>query len=103
MVLIAQRVASSDILDTNDGGNIAGVTRLDVFAFVCLDLNQPRNALALVRARIVNRVALAQRAAINTEENQLPTNGSLQSLKASEQKLPLSSVGASIGSPVSGS
>src|SRR5438477_583922 len=42
------------------------------YAFVCLNLDQTRNALALVRARIVNRVSLAQRARINSEENQLP-------------------------------
>ena len=57
MVLIAKRVAGGDILDTNDGGNIAGVTGLDVFAFVRLNLDQARNPFALVRARIVNRVA----------------------------------------------
>ena len=39
MVLIAQRVAGGDIFDTDDGGNIAGVTRLDVFAFVRLNLD----------------------------------------------------------------
>src|SRR5206468_6496838 len=47
-------------------------TRLNVFAFIRLNLNQPRNSFAFVRAWIVNSVALAQRAGINTKENQLP-------------------------------
>jgi len=39
LVLIAERVAGGDIFNTNDGGNIAGVTRLNVFAFVRLNLD----------------------------------------------------------------
>src|SRR6266496_6143688 len=72
MVFIAERVASGDIFNTDDGGDIAGVAGLNVFALVCLNLDQARNAFALVSARVVNRVALTQRAGINSEENQLP-------------------------------
>src|SRR6266516_779112 len=70
MVFIAERVASGDIFNTNNGGDITRVAGLDVLAFVRLNLNQARNAFAFVRARIVNRVAFAERAGVNTEENE---------------------------------
>src|SRR5262245_54503586 len=69
MILITKRVASCDVLDSNNRGDIAGVTRLDVFAFVRLDLNYTRNPLTFVRARIVNSVAFAERAGVNAEEH----------------------------------
>ena len=72
MILVAKRVASRDVLDSDDRGDVARVTGLDVFAFVRLDLNQTRNALTFVRARIVNVVAFAERAGINAEENEFP-------------------------------
>ena len=71
MVLVAQRVARGDVLNSNDGRDIARVTGFDVLAFVRLDLDQARNAFALVRSRIVNCVAFAERAGINAEENKL--------------------------------
>jgi len=52
-------------------GNVAGVTRFDVFPLVGLNLYQTRDALALVCARVVNRVALCQRTGIDAEEDQL--------------------------------
>src|SRR5207249_12203261 len=55
---------------SSDLGYIARVTGLYVCDFIRLNLNQSRDALSLVRARVVNRVAFAQRAGINTEENQ---------------------------------
>src|SRR5438132_9145378 len=70
MVFVAKRVASRDVLNADDRRDVARVTSLDVFAFVGLDLNQSRNAFAFVRARIVNRVALTQRAGIDAEENE---------------------------------
>src|SRR5215831_3327230 len=39
VVFIAERVSSCDVFDSNNRGDIARVTRLDVFAFVRLDLN----------------------------------------------------------------
>src|SRR5437867_6382134 len=70
MVLIAQRVAGRDILNANNGGDVTRVTGLDVLAFVRLNLNQARDAFAFVRARIVDRIAFAERAGVNTEENE---------------------------------
>jgi len=58
MVLVAQGVARGDVLNSDDGGDIARVTGFNVLAFVGLDLDQARNAFTLVRARIVNGVAL---------------------------------------------
>src|SRR5262249_6130581 len=72
MVLVAERVASCNILNSDNRGDIARVTRLDVFAFVGLNLNYARNPLTFVRARIVNIVALAECAGAKAEVNQLP-------------------------------
>ena len=38
MVLVAKRIAGGDVLDSNDGGDVARITGLDIFALVCLDL-----------------------------------------------------------------
>ena len=70
-ILIAKRVARGDVLDADDRGDVTGVTGVDVFALVGLNLNQAADALALVRARIVNRVALGELAGIDAEENEL--------------------------------
>src|SRR5881398_4038073 len=71
MIFVAQSVAGGDILNADDGGDIARVTGFDILAFVGLDLDQTRNAFALVRARIVNRVAFRKCAGINTKEDKL--------------------------------
>ena len=39
MVLVAERVSSRDIFNSDNRSDISRVTRLDVFAFVRLDLN----------------------------------------------------------------
>src|SRR6266404_275084 len=70
MVFITQGVAGGDVLNADDRRDVARVTRVDVFALVRLDLDQTRDALALVRAWIVNRVAFRKRAGINAEENE---------------------------------
>src|ERR1700730_7037105 len=70
MVLIAQRIACGDVLDSDDGRDVSRVTGLDIFALDGLDLNQTRNAFAFVRARIVNRVAFRKRSGIDAEENE---------------------------------
>src|SRR3954464_10733360 len=71
MILITKRIARGEILNTDNRGDVARVTGLDILALISLDLDQSRNTLALVRARIVDRVAFAQRAGINPEENEL--------------------------------
>ncbi len=60
MILVAKRVAGGDVLDADDGGDVAGVNGVDVLALVGLDLDQAADALALVGARIVNGVALGE-------------------------------------------
>ena len=57
MVFVAKGVAGRNVFDADDRGDVARVTSLDVFALVGLNLNQPRDAFALIRARIVNGVA----------------------------------------------
>src|SRR5437763_379016 len=69
MIFIAKGVAGGDVLDANDGGDVARVAGLDVLALVRLNLDQTRDALAFVGARIVDRVAFAQRAGVNAKEN----------------------------------
>src|SRR5207245_9230368 len=60
MVLITQCVAGRNVLDSNNRGDVARITRFDVFALVGLDLDQTRDAFTFVRARIVNGVAFRQ-------------------------------------------
>ena len=55
----------------DDGRDVAGIAGVDVFALVGLNLDEAADALALVGARIVDRVALAQLARVNAEENEL--------------------------------
>src|SRR5713226_4360062 len=71
MIFVAQSVPRGDILDADNCGNIARVACLNVLAFIRLDLDQARDAFALVRARIVNRVAFRKCAGVNTEEDKL--------------------------------
>src|SRR5947209_12777326 len=72
MVLIAQCVAGRNVLDSNNRGDVARITRFDVFALVGLDLDQTRDAYTFVRARIVNGVAFRKCAGIDAEENEFP-------------------------------
>src|ERR1700719_945740 len=71
MVFVTKGIARRDILDPNYRGDVPGITGVDVFPLVRLDLNQAADALALVRARIVNRVAFRKRSGINAEKNEL--------------------------------
>src|SRR5689334_18806559 len=71
MIFVTQGVAGRDVFDSDDGRDVARVAGFDVLALVSLNLNQTRNALALIRARIVNGVAFTQSARVNPEENQL--------------------------------
>src|SRR5437879_9471478 len=70
MIFVAERISGRDVFDADNRGNVARVTSLDVFALVRLDLDQPRNAFAFVRARIVNRIAFRKCSGINAEENE---------------------------------
>src|SRR5207302_9016552 len=70
MILVAEGVAGGDVLDSDNGRNVARIAGLDVFAFVRLNLNQTGDALAFVRARIVDGVAFTEGARINSKENE---------------------------------
>src|SRR5438552_8268463 len=72
MVFVAKSVTGGDVLDADDRGDVTRVTGLNVFALVRLNLNQTRDALALIRARIVNIVTFAQRPGVNAKENEFP-------------------------------
>ena len=54
-ILVAKRVAGVDVLDADDGGDVAGVNTFRFLALVGLDLDEAADALALVGARIVDR------------------------------------------------
>src|SRR5713226_6974663 len=70
-VLVAKGVAGGDVPQADQRGDIAGVERIDVEAFVRLDHHHAADALAFAGARIVNDVALPQLTAVNAEEHQL--------------------------------
>ena len=72
MIFIAQRVAGRDVLDSDDRGDVAGITGVDVLALVGLNLDQAADAVAFVGARVLNGVALGDLAGIDAEEDQLP-------------------------------
>ena len=71
MIFVAKRVARRDVLDADDRGDVARVTSIDILALVRLNLDQSGNTLALVRTRIVNRVALGELAGVDAEEDEL--------------------------------
>ena len=71
MIFVAERVAGRDILDADDRRDVTRINRVDILALVRLDLDQTADAVPLVGARIVDRVALGQLAAVNAEEDQL--------------------------------
>src|ERR1043165_6350671 len=71
MLFIAQRIASGDVLDADNGRDVTGKTGVDVLAFVRLNLDQSRDALTFVRSRIINGVALRKLPGIDAEENEL--------------------------------
>ena len=70
VVFGGEGIAGGDILDADHGGDVTGVAGVDVLMLVRLDLNQTADALGAAGAGIVNRVALADDAGINAEENQ---------------------------------
>ena len=74
-ILDAKRVARLDVLDADDGGDVARVNRFDFLALVGLDLDDAADAVALVGARIVDRGALGQLAGIDAEEDELADEG----------------------------
>ena len=89
MVFVAERVAGGDILDAHDGGDVAGVAGVDVLALVGLDLDQAADALALVGARIVNRVALGELARVHAEEDELSNEGVAPELERQRAECPV--------------
>jgi hypothetical protein len=70
-ILHAKRVARLDVLDADDGGDVARVDHVELVALVGLDLDEAADTLALVCARIVDRRALVERAGIDAEEDEL--------------------------------
>ena len=87
VILVAKRIAGGDVLDADDGGDVAGVTGIDVLALVGLNLDEAADALALVGARIVNGVALGERAGIDAEEDELADEGIAPELERERAEL----------------
>ncbi len=57
MLLVADRVARTDVSETHHGADIARENFLDVFALIGVHLEQASNALVLLRARVHHRLA----------------------------------------------
>ena len=68
-IFVAQSVASSDVAQTDERGDIAGVHLVDVLAFAALNDHQAADAFALACARVVNIVTLFELAGVNAEEH----------------------------------
>ena len=88
-IFVAERVARGDVLDANNRRDVSREAGVDIFAFVRLNLNQTANPLALVRARVVNVVALAQFSGIDAEENQFPNEWVAPQFESEGTELPL--------------
>src|SRR4051812_32083439 len=75
VILIAKRVAGRNVLDADDGSNVTRIDGVDIFAFVGLDLDQTADSIPLIRARIVDCVALGYFTAVNAEEDEFADEG----------------------------
>src|SRR5207247_5864582 len=69
MVLVAKSIARGNVFNPDNRGDITRVTGLYVFALIGLNLDQTRDAFALVGARLINRVAFAQCAGGNPKKD----------------------------------
>ena len=70
MVFVAESIARGDVLDADDGRDVARIARVDVLALVGLDLDETADALAFAGARIVDVVAFGKFARVDAEENE---------------------------------
>src|SRR5439155_13822264 len=66
-ILVAQRVASPDVAQADERGDVARENLVHVLALAALNDHQPADTLAFARTRIVNRFAFLERARINAE------------------------------------
>ena len=67
----AERVAGDDFFRPDQRADVSGIRRVDFFAVHRLHDHEAGNAFRLARARIIERVALLQRAAVEAEEHEL--------------------------------
>src|SRR5439155_13292339 len=67
-VFIAKCIARGNVLQTNQRGDIPGISRLHIDAFIGLDHHDPAHAFTFSRSRIVNNIALFELPAIDTKE-----------------------------------
>ena len=63
-------VTRGGIFEADHCSDVSGEAGIDVFVFVCLDANQTTNALRFAGAWVVNRVAFANDAGVDAEENE---------------------------------
>src|SRR5581483_3780304 len=70
-ILVTERVACSDVAQTDESGDVAREDVIDVFAFAALNDHEAADALAAAGAGIVNGVAFFQLARIDTEKDEL--------------------------------
>ena len=70
VLVVAERVARARVLEADRRADVAGPDLLDLLALVRVHLQQARDALALVLARVVDVRARLQHARIDAEEGE---------------------------------
>ena len=71
MLLVAERVASGRLAQSDCGGDVTGAHLFDLLAMVRVHLQDAAHTLALALARVVDVRAALQHAAVDAEERQL--------------------------------
>jgi len=102
MIFVANRIAGRDVLQADERADVTRVTRLDFLTVIGMHLEQPADALPLVIARIVDRLAFGDLTGVRTEKIKRPAYGSVQSLNASAANGALSSAERVSGCLLSG-
>mgnify|MGYP000326197766 CR=1 FL=1 len=75
MLLIAQGIAGSGVLQTHGGGDITGVNPVDILPVVGVHLHDTAHTLVAVLHRVVHSGAGFDGAGVDTEEAQLAHEG----------------------------
>ena len=71
MVHVAERIAGRRVLQTHDGGDVAGIDAVDVLAVVCVHQQDAAHTLTDIFVGVEHRFAGFQLAGIDPEECQL--------------------------------
>ena len=86
MLCIAQGITGGGVLQAYAAGNITGIAGLDVFAVVCVHLQNSADALIISLYRVVNAGACIHGTGVHTEEAQLTYIGVGHDLEGERRK-----------------